>query len=158
VTFKECMDGKNQATTRSTTGLCIMALAVGQQIFEACLFDPPVKKLKNGLSDVDYSKKSVQCLRESQKKKITINSTMTRLMRDLDKLEYEDAIKLDVYPFVPLSVILREDEKYSEEKSEVFSHKEIIQISEIKKHNNKSWNNFLDSLYVKMGITEELLK
>jgi hypothetical protein len=115
-----------------------------------------IKKIKNGLSDVNCSDKSIQSLRDSQKKKMTINPNMAKVLRYLDTLEYDQAIMLNVSPFVPLAVVLREDERFLDENVDVFSYKDMLQIRQIKKRSNKNWTEFIKELYNEMDLTEEI--
>ncbi len=82
-----------------------------------------VKEIKNGVSDIILSKESINALEYSQKKEFRINTSLIDLFNELDKLDYKDAIKLNISPFIPLSIIEYEFQYIESNKKDLIDKK-----------------------------------
>ena len=61
------------------------------------------KRVKNGISSMDLSEKTIKSLKISQKKKFVINNEAIKLFNFLDSLPYKIVENIKSMPFVPLS-------------------------------------------------------
>jgi hypothetical protein len=65
------------------------------------------KPVKNGLSSLDMSSKTLKALKISQNKVFFINNKAIKLFKNLDELDYEKIKNLKCLPFTPISKIYK---------------------------------------------------
>ena len=108
------------------------------------------KRIRNGISSMDLSEKTIKSLKISQKKKFVINNEAIKLFHFLDNLPYEKVKNIKSDPFIPLSV-------FSNLENEIKKLKNLVKPEKIKLYiniiNQKEENE--DINFEENGLSEE---
>lgn len=96
------------------------------------------KRVKNGISSMNLSEKTVEALKISQKKKFRINEEAIKLFDYLDNCPYEQIKYIKSLPFVPLSVFPHLESEIKKLRPLVDNEKKIKYIKLLKE--NKDYN------------------
>jgi len=113
------------------------------------------KRVKNGISSMDLSKKTIKALKISQKKKFVINNEAIKLFGFLDSLPYEIVKDIKSLPFVPLSVFKHLEDEIEQLGSLIKPENKEKYISLTLEHKKKKIGEERSINFEKNGLSKE---
>jgi hypothetical protein len=123
------------------------------------------KKIKNGLSMINYSLRTISSLEISQKKKMIISENAINLFKELNNINVDEYNLLDISPIIPIKVLNQQKDIVKQTKIDLIDSKTYSKIKEIKTKiyqnlNRSNFNlkkeEFLNEIFINLKITEDM--
>jgi DNA-dependent RNA polymerase len=117
------------------------------------------KKVNDGDSFVDFSKKTLKILDVIQKKKMKVNINAVKVFKELDNIDINDYNKMSLKPFVPKSVISYYKNYIENNKSYLLKKNIYQETLKYKKKtlSDKKYTNddFLKDIFINLNVSSE---